>query len=93
MAKDPNDALDERLLALLRDDARAPVSSLAAAVHLCVTAVRRRLQRLAETGAIVGYTLTKRTPNTSRPLHSEALQDGPVTLEGADRRTDEQEHY
>ena len=60
MTKDRNgtlDARDERLLALLRDDARAPVSALAEAAHLSTTAVRRRLQRLEDVGAIAGYTL------------------------------------
>ena len=63
------DARDERLLALLRDDARAPVSALAEAAHLSATAVRRRLQRLEDLGAIAGYTL-KASPRVGSPVRA-----------------------
>ena len=81
MTRDRNgalDARDERLLALLRDDARSPVSALAEAVHLSVTAVRRRLQRLEDVGAIAGYTL-KPSPRAGGPVRA-VLE---VRLDGA----------
>ena len=51
------DAMDERLLALLRDDARRPVSSLARALKLSRAAVYTRLARLQKQGPIEGYTV------------------------------------
>ena len=73
------DARDERLLALLREDARAPVSALAATAHLSVSAVRRRLQRLEDVGAIAGYTL-KASPRTDASVVRAVLE---VRLDGA----------
>lgn len=48
---------DRRLLALLRQNARASVSDLARALGLSRTTVQNRLQRLESTGVIRGYTL------------------------------------
>ena len=46
------DDTDRRLIAELRDDARAPISTLAARLHLTRATVRARLDRLVETGVI-----------------------------------------
>src|SRR6185437_7362502 len=51
------DALDERLLALLRDDARRPVTALARELRLSRAAVYARLGRLEKHGPIAGYTV------------------------------------
>ena len=51
------DATDQRLLALLREDARRPVSSLARALKLSRAAVYTRLARLQKQGPIEGYTV------------------------------------
>ena len=61
------DALDERLLALLREDARRPVTSLARALKLSRAAVYTRLARLQKQGPIEGYTL-KLSPGYNRRL-------------------------
>ena len=51
------DAIDQRLLALLQDDARTPVVTLAKAVGLSRSSVQERLQRLERDGVIAQYTL------------------------------------
>ena len=48
---------DEELIALLRVNAREPVTSLARKLGLSRTTVQDRLKRLEETGVIAGYTL------------------------------------
>lgn len=61
------DAIDERLLALLRDDARRPVSRLARDLKLSRAAVYTRLERLQKHGPVEGYTV-KLKPDYNRRL-------------------------
>lgn len=49
------DAVDQQLIALLRENARAPVADLARAVGLSRTTVQGRLARLERSGVIAGY--------------------------------------
>ncbi len=49
------DDVDERLLALLKDDGRMSMADLGRAVGLSRTATLARVRRLEETGAIRGY--------------------------------------
>lgn len=51
------DATDRALLALLREDARAPVAQLARGLKLSRTTVQSRIERLQRQGAIAGYTV------------------------------------
>jgi DNA-binding Lrp family transcriptional regulator len=51
------DALDRQLIALLREDARQPITSLAQALGLSRASVYARLQRLERDGVIAGYTV------------------------------------
>ena len=51
------DDTDRQLIALLRDDARAPVASLAKALRLSRGTVQNRMNRLEADGTIVGYTV------------------------------------
>jgi DNA-binding Lrp family transcriptional regulator len=51
------DDTDRQLIALLRDDARAPVSSLAKTLRLSRGTVQNRMNRLEADGTIVGYTV------------------------------------
>ncbi|WP_158971037.1 Lrp/AsnC family transcriptional regulator [Chachezhania sediminis] len=53
------DDTDRRLMDLLRDDARMPVTALAQRLKLARTTVQARLSRLEEGGAIAGYTLKR----------------------------------
>ncbi|WP_294236116.1 Lrp/AsnC family transcriptional regulator [uncultured Sphingomonas sp.] len=52
------DEIDQRLVALLRRDARKPVASLGRDLNLSRTAVQARIARLERDGIILGYTTT-----------------------------------
>ena len=54
------DTLDTELVALLRDDARLPVSTLARKLRVARATVQNRIARLERDGVIVGYTLRLR---------------------------------
>lgn len=61
MSKLPNlDGTDQRLLALLRQDARLPVAALAAKLGVSRGTVNNRLAKLQNAGVIVGYTVQLR---------------------------------
>ncbi len=51
------DQIDRDLIALLRNDARLPVSSLAPRLGVSRATVRARIDRLLESGAIQGFTI------------------------------------
>ena len=51
------DATDRRLIALLRDDARLTVSSLADALSLSRSSIHARMARLKRDGVIRGFTV------------------------------------
>jgi DNA-binding Lrp family transcriptional regulator len=50
------DQTDERIVALLRDDARRSFQDIGQHVHLSAPAVKRRVDRLEAAGVIRGYT-------------------------------------
>lgn len=54
------DELDERLITLLRHDARRSTSKIAAALSVSRATVRARMERLARDGDILGYTVILR---------------------------------
>jgi len=51
------DGLDRRLLALLREDARASIASLAKKLGVARGTVQNRLSRLEHDGTVVGYSV------------------------------------
>lgn len=51
------DELDRRLIAALREDGRAPVSKLAVILGVSRATVQTRLDRMMESGAILGFTV------------------------------------
>jgi DNA-binding Lrp family transcriptional regulator len=51
------DAIDEKLLSALRDNARASTARLARLVGRSRTSVQSRLDRLEREGVIVGYSV------------------------------------
>lgn len=53
------DEIDEKLLALLEQNARRPAVALAKAVGLSRSAVQDRLARLEDEGAIAAYTIVR----------------------------------
>ena len=50
------DAVDQRIIALLQDDARSSYADIGARVSLSAPAVKRRVDRLRSEGVIRGYT-------------------------------------
>lgn len=54
------DDVDRQLIALLRDDARTPVATLAKKLRVARATVQNRLSRLLQDGAIVGFTVRLR---------------------------------
>jgi DNA-binding Lrp family transcriptional regulator len=54
------DEIDRQLIALLRDDGRASVASLAKKLHVARGTVQNRMARLEADGTIVGYTVRLR---------------------------------
>jgi DNA-binding Lrp family transcriptional regulator len=52
------DQIDRRILAALTEDARVPLVTLAAQVHLSRNAVKQRMDRMERQGVIAGYTVT-----------------------------------
>src|SRR6266542_1408270 len=52
------DELDERIVAVLVEDARASYADIGATVGLSASAVKRRVDRLRASGAITGFTVT-----------------------------------
>ncbi|ABC24262.1 Lrp/AsnC family transcriptional regulator [Rhodospirillum rubrum] len=55
------DDLDRRLIGLLREDARLPVSSLAHALGVSRGTVQNRIDRLRDSGEVLGFTLRLRS--------------------------------
>src|ERR1700752_5189145 len=65
------DALHQRLIPLLRADGRAPVSQLAADLHVSRGTAQNRLDRLIAEGVILGFTV--RGPQDIDEPHIRAL--------------------
>ncbi|WP_407359911.1 Lrp/AsnC family transcriptional regulator [Microbacterium sp. LBN7] len=51
------DQIDRQILAALTEDARVPLVSLAAQVHLSRNAVKQRMERMERQGVIGGYSV------------------------------------
>ena len=71
------DATDRALLALLRENARAPTAELARRLKLSRTTVQSRLARLERERAIAGYTVTMGTQAEAGHVRAHVL----ITLE------------
>ncbi|WP_159980603.1 MULTISPECIES: Lrp/AsnC family transcriptional regulator [unclassified Novosphingobium] len=55
------DDLDRRLITALKDDARAPITKLATILNVSRATVQARLDRLLDTGAVLGFTIRSRS--------------------------------
>lgn len=62
------DELDERLITLLRQDARRSISDLASDLGVSRATVRVRLERLERSGQVVGYTVVLRADAVDHPV-------------------------
>ncbi len=64
MAREPAkhifDDLDKELISILRQDGRAPLSKLATVLNVSRGTVQNRLDRLLESGALLGFTVRTR---------------------------------
>ena len=65
------DDIDRRLIALLRVDGRAPVTTLAGQLKLARATVKSRLERLSASGVVLGYTV--RVHDEHDPDHIRAI--------------------
>ncbi|MFT8763571.1 MAG: Lrp/AsnC family transcriptional regulator [Gluconobacter potus] len=54
------DDIDRSLIAILREDGRAPVAKLASIIGISRATVQARLDRLLQSGAILGFTVRAR---------------------------------
>jgi DNA-binding Lrp family transcriptional regulator len=70
MAFNVLDALDQRLIALLRADGRAPISRVAAELHVSRGTAQARLDRLVATGVILGFTVRVRSDVEQGAVHA-----------------------
>jgi DNA-binding Lrp family transcriptional regulator len=77
------DDIDRHLLALLREDARISVATLARKLRIARGTVQNRLSKLESDGTIVGYTVQLRPQMDSQQIRALTL----VAVEG--NRTDE----
>jgi len=59
------DELDRRLIAALREDARMPITRLAAVLKVSRTTAQARLDRLLDSGAVLGFTIRARHDRNS----------------------------
>jgi DNA-binding Lrp family transcriptional regulator len=59
------DDLDRRLIAALREDARMPITRLAAVLKVSRTTAQARLDRLLDSGAVLGFTIRARHDRSS----------------------------
>jgi DNA-binding Lrp family transcriptional regulator len=71
------DETDRSLLALLRENARAPTAELARRLRLSRTTVQSRLARLERTRTIAGYTVTASADDEAMLVRAHIL----ITLE------------
>jgi DNA-binding Lrp family transcriptional regulator len=62
------DPIDERLISILRHDGRRSISDMALEVGVSRATVRARLERLEQSGIIIGYTVVLRSDAVSLPV-------------------------
>lgn len=77
------DALDQRLVTLLRHNARRSISDLATELGASRATVRARIERLEQRGDILGYTVILRSDAVDLPVRGIMLID--IAGQAADR--------
>jgi len=77
------DELDQQLLAALRADGREPVATLARRLGITRATVNSRLDRLVQSGTVLGFTVRVREENDPRSVRAISL----IEVEG--RSTDD----
>lgn len=64
------DDLDRRLIAILRKDGRAPISKLATILGVTRATVQTRLDKLIDSGAVLGFTIRARQEHGPDGVHA-----------------------
>ena len=64
------DDLDRKLISVLREDGRAPISKLGTILGVSRATVQSRLDRLIDTGAILGFTVRFRRDHDARAVRA-----------------------
>ena len=64
------DEIDQALIALLRENARAPTAQLARGLGLSRTTVQSRIERLERTGVVTGYTVRLSDAHERGQIHA-----------------------
>lgn len=64
------DTLDRQMIALLRADGRAPVSKIATILGVSRSTVQFRLDRLINSGAVLGFTIRVREDHPDDTIHA-----------------------
>lgn len=67
------DTIDQKLLTLLRADAREPVAVLARKLDLARSTVQERIDRLEKQGVIAGYTIREGSEHTARQISAHVM--------------------
>lgn len=67
------DGIDERLVSILRHDGRRSISDMATELGLSRATVRSRVERLEQTGVIIGYTVVLRADTVAQPVRGLAM--------------------
>lgn len=67
------DALDEKLITLLRHDGRRSISDIAIDLDVSRATVRARIERLEKAGIIIGYTVILRADTVEAPVRGITL--------------------
>lgn len=80
------DALDQKLITLLRHDARRSVSDLALALGTSRATIRARITKLETAGEIIGYTVVLRADALDLPVRGIMLIE--IAGQAADRTID-----
>ncbi len=70
LIRTPVDATDLRLIALLRENARASVASLAQQLRVSRGTVQNRIDRLVERGVLLGFTVRTTPDAEPRPVRA-----------------------
>lgn len=64
------DDLDRELISILREDGRAPISKLATILGVSRATVQSRLDRLQDSGAVLGFTIRAREDHGPDGVHA-----------------------
>jgi len=67
------DDLDNKLISLLRHDARTPIATIAMTLNISRATAKSRIDRLVSTGVIAGFTIITGSPSDDKSIHAIAL--------------------